>query len=648
MSSILLQLIRYVHDWSKPDSTTVGTGTDSTNNKSCGDDKDEIHKCFTRITVDGSWKGEEQTLNCLRKIMTKVEEYPYIVVKGNIQSGKSSLMIYYSSYMVEKESMNSVIILRNIDDDVKSMKIKLEKFRIEKKFKYDIVYVGSEDASELKYKMTCKNKIFLIEGNSTQLLKFNNNISADTHPLTMCIDELDLNMKDDATKFQKEFARLLSSGKISQIIGITGTALPVFFKKVDLKQEQIISLESPINYKGIHNITVTDIDISDPNIIEKTLVDMLESDYAFYDKDGMKHPAIVLIKDEHIKSKQKEQMKKLHENPKLKENFCLIVQNGNGIDIEMCGNKKISLKKKKISINQALQTLKNLNDPEIRYIAIIAGNLASRGLSYVSDDYCWHLTHEILIAPNNSTGTSITQGCRLCGCYSDDIPLVMFTSLEIKNEIRAYDALQERIVEKCEEDLIQPEKLDEVMKKLTLDKTCVTGRLIDTKIKLKYDKISNYVDIMCGEKIDANSLKEAKEILKKTTGKDAKVVIKKIKKIDEQLVLNESLPFNDENYDKVKKILKKKGYNVQKLNKKRLNLLKNPDFITKTQRTADYFVADEKGIISVYKKVRCEIEYGELILFETPNGFFSAKGTNGNKTDLKKMLSNSTSYKLNF
>jgi len=223
----------------------------------------------------------------------------------------------------------------------------------------------------------------------------------------------------------------------------------------------------------------------------------------------------------------------------------------------------------------------------------------------------------------------------------------MFTSLEIKNEIRAYDALQERIVEKCEEELIQPEKLDEVMKKLTLDKTCVTGRLIDIKIKLKYDRTSNFNSLMCGEKIDASTLKEAKEILKKKTGKDAKVVIKKIDmkkfKDDGQMI------FNDENYDIVKKILKKKGTNVQKLNNKRLNLLKNPDFITKTQRTADYFVADEKGFISVYKKVRCEeIEYGELILFETPNGFFSAKGTNGNKTDLEKMLSNSTSYKLNF
>jgi hypothetical protein len=646
MSSILSQLIRYVHAWTKPDLSTVGTGTDSTNNKSCGDDKDDIYKCFTRITVDGSWKGEEQTFNCLRKIMAKVEDYPYLVVKGNIQSGKSSLMIYYSAYMVEKQSMNSVIILRNIDDDVKSMKIKLEKFRIEKKFEYDIVYVGSEDASELKYKMTCKNKIFLVEGNSKQLEKLKNSISTDTHPLTMCIDELDLNMKDDTTKFQKEFTCLLSSGKISQIIGITGTALPVFFKKDDLKQEQIISLESPINYKGIHNMTVTDIDIYDHDIVEKTLVHMLDSDYAFYDKDGMKHPAIVLIKDEHIKTKQKEQMKKLHENQKLKENFCLIVQNGNGIDIQMCGDKKISLKKK-ISINEALQALKNLNDPDIRYIAIIAGNLASRGLSYVSDDYCWHLTHEILIVPKNSTGTSITQGCRLCGCYSDDIPLVMFTSLEIKNEIRAYDALQERIVEKCEEELIQPEKLDEVMKNLTLDKRCVIGRSIDTKIKLKYNKISNFNGIMCGEKIDASTLKEAKEILKKETGKDAKVVIKKIDmkrfKDDGKMV------FNENNYEIVRKILKKKGTNVQKLTNKRLNLLKNPDFITKTQRTADYFVADEKGFISVYNKVRCEeIEYGELILFETPNGFFSAKGTNGNKKDLEKMLSNSTSYRLIF
>ena len=637
MSSVLSQFIRYVHTWTKPDSTTVGT--DASNNKSSGEDKDDIYRFFTRMT-SGSWRGEEQTLNCLRKIMSKVEKYPYIVVKGNIQSGKSSLMIYYSAYMLKKQSMNVVIILRNIDDDVESMKAKLKRFRDEKKLKYDIVYIGKEDSSELKYKMTCSNKIFLAEGNSKQLFKLNDNISADTHPLTMCIDELDLNIKEDTTKFQEEFKILLNSGKISQIIGITGTALPVFFKKDDLESEQIISLESPVNYKGIHNITFTEIDIFDENIIEKTLVSILDSDYAFFDKDGNKHPAIVLIKDEHLKVKQKEQMKKLHENPKLKDHFCLIVQNGNGIDIQMCAEKKITLKKKKISINEALQSIKNLNDTEIKYIGIIAGNLASRGLSYVSEDYCWHLSHEILLAPKNSSGTSNTQACRLLGCYSDDIPLVMFTSSEIKNELRAYDRLQEKIVEKCEEDLIQCEKLDEVMRNLILDKSCVMGRSIDTKIKLKFEKISNYDKIMCGEKIDATSLRYAKEIVKKEYGKEVKVLL--IEKVT-------NIPFNVENCKNEQKKLKQMKLNVRITRSDKISVIKNPEFITESRQNVDVFITNKNGFICFYKKRKQlfnNANSGDFFLFQTPSGIFTAEFTSGNKDELIKKFTNNK-FKLN-
>jgi len=588
--------------------------------------------------TETTWKGEEQTLDCLRKIMSKVSQYPYIVVKGNIQSGKSSLMKYFAAYMI-KESMNVVIILRNIKDDVESMKIKLTGFRDEKGFEYDIICVSDiKTSSDLKYQMTCKNKIFLLEGNSTQIAKFNKFISEKTRPLAMEIDELDLNTKDETTKFQVEFTNLLSSGKISQILGITGTALPIFFKKGDLNKEQIISLESPTNYKGIHNITITNIDITDENIIEKTLLKMLDSDYAFFDKDGKKHPAIILIKDEHVKSKQQEQMKKLHENVRLKKHFCIIKHNGDGVEISMCGNKKLPLKKKKISINEALQRIKDLNDYEIKYIAIIAGNLASRGLSYVSTDYGWHLTHELLNCSSNTTGTIITQACRLCGCYSDDIPLEMFTSLEISKELKAYDKLQERIVERCEDDLVEPEKLDEVMRNITFDKTCVIGRQIDTKIKARFSKISNYNKIMCGEKLTATSLQHAKESLRKTTCESAKVVIKKVK-------MKEMMEFNAENCEKMKKYFKGKGKNVQILPKNRLNLLKHPDFITKTQQTADYFIADVNGFISIFEKTRDEIDYGQLIIFEVPNGIYSARGTNGDKEELESMLSNK--YKLN-
>ena len=70
---------------------------DQENRDKCSGDnyKNKYHKYFARMT-ETSWKGEKQTLDCLEKIMDK--EKDYLVVKGSIQSGKSSLMIYYSAW----------------------------------------------------------------------------------------------------------------------------------------------------------------------------------------------------------------------------------------------------------------------------------------------------------------------------------------------------------------------------------------------------------------------------------------------------------------------------------------------------------------------------------------------------------------------
>ena len=234
------------------------------------------------------------------------------------------------------------------------------------------------------------------------------------------------------------------------IIRCAATALPVMFRRVnELKSEQIIRLQAPLNYKGIQNIDFTTIDINERDINKKVMLNLMETKYnSFKDKNGEIHPVILLIKDERIKRNQLEMKNNLVNNLQIKKKWGMLVWNGNGMYINMPKRDPIFVKN--LCINDALQNIKEHKYGKIpEYIGIISGDLANRGQSFVSTDYAWHLTHMIMSASDTSSGTNLVQYTRLCGCYNDDIHLTLYTSNEIQKELYAYDYYQNQIVEEC-------------------------------------------------------------------------------------------------------------------------------------------------------------------------------------------------------
>jgi len=639
--TIIGNIKRFMYDWARPIMSDAVNG----NEKACGDDYDNYHRFFNRGNT--TWKGEQETIECLKKIMKKVEKYVYLVVVGYIQSGKSSLMIYYSTWMAKEHDMNVVIMLRNQTVDIDSLETKFRNFKKEKKMTNQdieiIPFVKKIKTKDFLKKFRETKKIFIILGNSEQLSKVNEIIKYgnDNHtpikPFVLCIDELDLNEKQEETKFFKEFDELKCSGFIVQILGVTGTALPVVFKRVEqLENEQIIRLDAPLIYKGIQNITFTDIDINDQYIVKNTMLNMLKSNFAFYGKDSKRHPVILLIKDERVKTNQIDMKDKLIFEAKIQKNWAIIVWNGDGMYIKM--PKKQELFVKRININEALQNMKDgIYGPPAKYIGIIAGDLANRGQSFVSTDYNWHLTHQIMCARTSSTGTNLMQYTRLCGCYNDDIPLELFTSLEIQKELFAYDYLQEAIVEKCEE-IIEKELLKDILTKMKLKPECVVRRHIDTKLKLKYQQLSNYDKTMCGEKLDVNTLKEAIEYVKNEFHENVKVYVKE--NIQRML-------YNENNIQNVKKKLKEKGFkkmNVVKLDMHK-TLYKNPEYVTSTRQNAEVMIGNKNGFMALYVKNKNKPNRGELFIFQTPQGIYLARST-GNKEELAEMFKDK--YQLTF
>lgn len=664
---IVTQIKRIAYTFGRPDMVEMSTSPKSfkENTKETNTDSGIsplLWNYFVNPNRVNTWKGENETLECLTKITRNIDKHVYHVVKGYVQSGKSCLMIYYALWMIKRYNMNVIIILRNQTADGISIASKFKEIKKAKDVKNVDVWefnklYNAMDEEQIEDFFSSSGKVLILLGNSDQLNKLNKCIEIcgnNTNHFAICIDEVDLNDKQAGTKFAQELETLKACGHIFHCIGVTGTALPVLFKKIHtLTNEQVLSLKAPYNYKGINDITFTYVDTDDEKVSSKTLTRVLGSDYAFYDQKGKKHPVIMLIKDERVKVNQLKEMNGLYDTHGKK--WAIIVYNGDGLYLWLPGQLKNSGKmlqtksktykmsvkddgmivwKGKFGINDCLQLLKEQFQDVISHICIISGDLASRGLSFVSLDYDWHLTHMLLCAKPSSTGSNLIQFSRLCGCYNDDIPLEMFTSNEIADELHAYDKLQELCIEKCEDLQFSEEQLGERLSKLKLNPSAKVKRPIDTKLSLKYKNISNFDKTMYGKKIQTDSIKHACELVLQEYGVKPKVLVEKI-------VVN--VPVTPNNIPLLKRFLSK-NYGIDKYvnvidDSRYKHLYKNPYFVTSTYKSSMAMISNngkEKGEIYIKKYKKEDLAYGELFLFETPNGIFLS--TNTDETELKQQF----------
>jgi hypothetical protein len=82
----------------------------------------------------------------------------------------------------------------------------------------------------------------------------------------------------------------------------------------------------------------------------------------------------------------------------------------------------------KYGISEVLQILKDDSEYSHSHISIISGHLASRGISFVSNDYSLHLTDQYFHPSKSSHGENLLQSLRLLGCYKDSKPLTLWCS----------------------------------------------------------------------------------------------------------------------------------------------------------------------------------------------------------------------------
>jgi len=101
---------------------------------------------------------------------------------------------------------------------------------------------------------------------------------------------------------------------------------------------------------------------------------------------------------------------------------------------------------KNYTIAEVLQILKEDTHYNHTHISIIAGQLASRGISFVSSDYNLHLTDQYFHAGKQTHGENLLQSLRILGCYNDNLPLTLWCSKVTWEAILEQTAIVNKLV----------------------------------------------------------------------------------------------------------------------------------------------------------------------------------------------------------
>jgi hypothetical protein len=225
--------------------------------------------------------------------------------------------------------------------------------------------------------------------------------------------------------------------------------------------------------------------LSDRDAYEHELDDPLHKGHIKND-----HPLIMLVKSAHFIVDQHEVAQKIVQIGNWTE---VIVFNGKGLtiytnyiselsEIIKKGNKLLKIKSKnfniehkggkkclvvKASINCGIQYFRelHLSSVKITHLAIVSGEMADRGISFVSTDYKWHLTTQYYVPSRGAPCDNIIQSIRLCGNYKDDLPSVLYSTKSVCEDLIKSFMSQEEILHRCkysENELSIPETLQTI------------------------------------------------------------------------------------------------------------------------------------------------------------------------------------------
>jgi hypothetical protein len=413
----------------------------------------------------------------------------YYLIQGDVQSGKTKFLQGIALAHIVWSRCAVVVILRNCSNDEQQLHNRFSKF-IQTYFKdlkmtgvnsLKYFYVGGSSEDKLRDAVNNCSMIVAI-ANKTQIDKLKNVLKDDVKYATV-IDEADaVAYGDDKTDFRKTLHEcvLENSGRTYLI---TATTFDVMFKEKKIPSKNIIRLPVNPEYRGLRKIQMKIIDPKNDNELHHYLTLLSERDaYEHHGSDILHnrskktdHPLIMLIKKFHLKIKQQALAREISDIGNWTE---VIVFNGEGltiytksvsdlVDIIRSGIKgeNFTIKPKivnicekerkeclvvKAQISEGLQYFRELHKKRrITHIAIVSDGMADRGLSFVSEDFKWHLTSQYY-EPNKSVCSSnLIQSIRLCGNYKDDLPSVLYSTEKVCNDLTKSFLIHDEVLDRC-------------------------------------------------------------------------------------------------------------------------------------------------------------------------------------------------------
>jgi hypothetical protein len=543
-------------------------------------------KKISRVKTDQ--ENDDERFKKLQRFMGR--NFP---VKGNIQSGKTKFMICTALWFL-LQNKSSLFILRNFTDDKDQFRARTDNMRnkigdeLEKhgfdRNMFQIVCVDKNNINSEAIRGDTP-KIMIALYNNSQLKNFYDLIGEEEkNKYVVFIDEADMLHKTVTGNETTENEALTASVYLDKIVkdafcsfSVSGTILDAILKN-NIRAEDLIVLKPSSSYRSHNTFLVDHLELpckftsstsesileNDPNIIPYLHeFSNLKKINTFYNE---KHPNYCLFRVADVIKPMEDFFKccaKEFPNIVLMEyhgaglqmhhsKINKIIKLSNGIESNYKNN--IHSFRKGVTPSHILEWLKNNGGVDkFPHIVTIAGDLASRGISFGSADFAqcinnnrlgWHLTRMYATFAKSTDLPELLQITgRLCIVSFDGMPLtISMTKKDHENLIKGFNITEEfinRAKKQAPETILHDFVRDTPMFK----KKVPRGRHLTKFENFKPKKVTEKEDLEAGGWL---ADKDGNYILKKVVVKTTDNMGKEIEVKDMSQVTKEGILFGEE------------------------------------------------------------------------------------------------------
>lgn len=433
------------------------------------------------------------------------EEPIFSSITGEVQSGKTSIAIKLAHKSILQGIPAIYVILarktghQQIDERLNMYNKDFREWCLTNQCEYSpMEYVFASNATvgireRIKRFLNFKSRspgLVIVYGNVSQIervLSVQAEINGRT-PYNLIVDEVDDQEKDRSAAMYLPYDELVN--RADNIIGISATSFKYWYANKLVENINCYVLERHPFYRGIESIKLEYpvdektfmVNGTEPFYITdhgfQTYIKSLEEHEVFKYNDlitGEKtsQPVICLYRVSDVNKYHIEVFDYMRKFHRMK--WCVIQFDGiDGANIKLYHSDftdpsdEIKLHGKTYrptasgtylikhsSISSVLGYLrrKMLEKNSFKNILIVTGKLACRQISYVCDEYKWHLSHmRILRAKTGGDCTDMIQQMRLCGIYkSDNIPLSLSVKATEFDDLNKAYKLQQNMIKQAQE-----------------------------------------------------------------------------------------------------------------------------------------------------------------------------------------------------